>query len=1067
MDLNKKQLELQHSSAKLLEERIAELKNGQQGEMASAKVLVKYTKNLANEIKNFQIQMLQQVISKVIKNYEEYYKKQLNIQYKNCEDFLAQPLTLALEEHSPTKALKLLKDSKKDFQNRDEKILEKEFEIILSFTKELIKIGGEQYDYLQNSKDKQVFKEMPQRVALALWDINAKEIAYVVMTHIVTLLSLDNADGDNTSTARQTVADKIGEALHHKIAWRFLSEYDSTNTKTLIQAYKNENFDDIDILSDSLWSEGTEIEVGSKLMDIALDCRIIEEQNKIGDEQGFKHLQINEKILEQMKDSEKNLAYMASMIFKPMVVKPLDWKDLYGGGFLDDNMSDDRFDISLIKASTKPDRKALKNKKIPKDVLDAVNHLQKSSFRINTQMLEVLLDYHKDIKFLTKKNRVDFAYYRILREMVRLDTTTLSNIEDIYGHFFKLFKKKKLSESDKKRIRKAHKEILKHQENIDSFRLLVDIYYEITKYKQGFDTIVNIAKEMQQYKQFYFVWQMDFRGRLYPVQSLINPQAGDLPKSLLLFSEEKSLTSEGERWFKIHGANSYGEVDKRPFNERILWVEGNERLIVSSAKNYRDETFWKKASDPFKFLAFCFEYVRYLENPQTFKTSIPIAIDGSNNGFQHITALLKDSDGAKMVNVLPYKKDGKLEVADFYESVSTELKDMMKTNYNSFESNKDSFIYEDGLYFKESEQLEFVPEYHLPGIIKFLEELDIADLKSQQNFSTFIDEHFSEIDFGIKIDKKVMKKFIEKEERKVRKLVGKEDIEELKYSLIDTLEIIYKRAIRDEKKDKIVIEKSKAYRKKIKLEIVVESVYDMLLTNKLINRQFVKKPVMTESYGSTTMGKKNAILELLEGSGYIKDVDEAHRDSIALGITKLLEKSLSKVSKSPQIYKKWMKNYAKEIAKKESIYWLTPLGLEVKQVEYKSVDYKVNLSQGRDIKFSVFTNEIDRREHEKGFAPNFIHSLDASHLMISINALQKKGISDIVTVHDSFATHANDVSTMSKILRESFVMLHKSDILNDLAEYIENEFDIEKKDVPYVNSSFTFDAVLQSEYFFC
>ena len=88
MDLNRKQLELQHSSTKLLEERIAELKNGQQGEMASAKVLVKYTKNLANEIKNFQIQMLQQVISKVIKNYEEYYKKQLNIQYKNCEDFL-------------------------------------------------------------------------------------------------------------------------------------------------------------------------------------------------------------------------------------------------------------------------------------------------------------------------------------------------------------------------------------------------------------------------------------------------------------------------------------------------------------------------------------------------------------------------------------------------------------------------------------------------------------------------------------------------------------------------------------------------------------------------------------------------------------------------------------------------------------------------------------------------------------------------------------------------------------------------------------------------------------------
>lgn len=123
----------------------------------------------------------------------------------------------------------------------------------------------------------------------------------------------------------------------------------------------------------------------------------------------------------------------------------------------------------------------------------------------------------------------------------------------------------------------------------------------------------------------------------------------------------------------------------------------------------------------------------------------------------------------------------------------------------------------------------------------------------------------------------------------------------------------------------------------------------------------------------------------------------------------------------------------------------------------------------REVRAISIVHQRDRQKnHNKGFSPNFIHALDATHLFMTVNALKEKNISDIITVHDSFATHANDVTLLSDTLREAFVALHSKEILNDLTHYFKENFEIDAKKIPYVKDKegFGFEEILKSEYFF-
>lgn len=1077
MNLLNEQQKLQNASYDLLEDRINELlsnKSSNVQSFAKAGGLLSYVQKFIVVVEEFTLEYLQEVVSKVIQQDNDHYTKLLGVEYKNIHDAVAKPLTWVLfDKKHLNKTLEEIKNSKNNFNKMDEKNLKEAILEVLKDLKSHLTIGADYYNSL-SEENNSIFKETPQRVSLAIWQLGSNEIVNMSIIHLLSLQQSDNADDENSANSRQSFGGNIGETLHNRIAYRFLRDIEELKDDKLKETYRdyqNGNFSQIKQLSKTLISNKTELEIGQKMLDLAVKAEIVKEYTKLNDEKNFNYLKLNGELLEKMNKTDKRIANGASMVYKPMLIKPFDWEEMYGGGFLYDEKMDGRFDFSLIKASSKKDREALKGKKLPQTVMDAVNHLQKTPFKINSKILDVLEDYHSDINYIKKKNQVDFAYYRILRELLSANLYGQSK-EKIEQHFKKTkfikVKDYELTQSDKKRIKRAMKEI-KKSDNSSNFKLDSEIYYEIAKYKQGFNTIVQIAKEMQDFEQFYFVWRMDFRGRVYPQQTLLNPQSGDMPKSLLLFAKEKTLSDEGLKWFFMHGANCYGEADKEIFEKRVVWVKEKHEQILASAKDYRKESFWKKAGDPFKFLAWCFEYERYVDDTQNFTTAIPIAIDGSNNGFQHITALLKDIEGAKMVNVLPsYSENNELEMSDFYAEVADELKKIMEKSIENFLEEKESLKEKEGLFYTQKEVKVFKAEYHLGEAKDALTEVDYNKLISGQYYTTYLLKNIEwKTTFTDKELEKIEKLLITVE-RKVRTEVEEKELEEIQDSMVDELSRLIKRGNRDLKNGKLHLKKGKAF--SIVKEYVLEasSLYQNFLDQDLINRSFVKGPVMTESYGSSTEGKAKALLEKIESKGILSNLEEKNRYKVAMEITMLLEKALSSVSSSPSKYKKWMKKYASDIIKtREPILWKTPLGLEVKQVDFKADKVKVSIDKGRKVEFKIYTDELDSSAHKKGLSPNYIHSLDASHLMMTVNALHQRGISDIVTVHDSFATHANDVTLLSKTLREAFVALHKQDILPELCQFWEDVFGLEQKKIPYVDKvDFDLDEVLKSEYFF-
>jgi DNA-directed RNA polymerase len=79
------------------------------------------------------------------------------------------------------------------------------------------------------------------------------------------------------------------------------------------------------------------------------------------------------------------------------------------------------------------------------------------------------------------------------------------------------------------------------------------------------------------------------------------------------------------------------------------------------------------------------------------------------------------------------------------------------------------------------------------------------------------------------------------------------------------------------------------------------------------------------------------------------------------------------------------------------------------------------------------SDPVSKRKQLQAFPPNFIHSLDSAHMMLSAIKSDQQGLI-FSSVHDSFWTHAADIPVMNEILRDAFVEMHQEDIVGRLRE---------------------------------
>ncbi|CAL5399179.1 unnamed protein product [Camellia sinensis] len=235
-----------------------------------------------------------------------------------------------------------------------------------------------------------------------------------------------------------------------------------------------------------------------------------------------------------------------------------------------------------------------------------------------------------------------------------------------------------------------------------------------------------------------------------------------------------------------------------------------------------------------------------------------------------------------------------------------------------------------------------------------------------------------------------------------------------------------------------------------------------LLINQ-VDRKLVKQTVMTSVYGVTYIGARDQIKKRLKDRCAIEDDDELFAASCYAAKTTLT--ALGEMFEAARSIMSWLGDCAKIIASENHpVRWTTPLGLPVVQ-PYRKLGRHLIKTSLQILTLQRETDMVMVKRQRTAFPPNFVHSLDGSHMMMTAVACKEAGL-NFAGVHDSYWTHACDVDQMNRILREKFVELYEAPILENLLESFQKSFPTLNFPPLPERGYFDLREVLESPYFF-
>lgn len=197
-----------------------------------------------------------------------------------------------------------------------------------------------------------------------------------------------------------------------------------------------------------------------------------------------------------------------------------------------------------------------------------------------------------------------------------------------------------------------------------------------------------------------------------------------------------------------------------------------------------------------------------------------------------------------------------------------------------------------------------------------------------------------------------------------------------------------------------------------------------------------KRPTMTYGYGSREYGFRDQIMNdtlrpayraYQKGEGSWPFDGDGFKASLYMA--KVIAQAVDRVVVKAAEAMSWLKETATLISKEGlPIRWTTPDGFPVLQayrdVKRQRVETMINGSR------VILTNTtelptVDKRSQAQGISPNFVHSLDGTHLRLSVVRAAEEGMNAFALVHDSFGVHAADTPRFFQLLRETLVEMYE------------------------------------------
>lgn len=438
-----------------------------------------------------------------------------------------------------------------------------------------------------------------------------------------------------------TAASLVGKAIAQDINYKMLRDNHKGLHRVIQQQLKKSTsaHHAVGVMNHALDTAGverfefdarTEAYVGMKLLDLfiqatgAVETHIVTERKK-----RQTYIRGTAELLEWLEKAHESASQFLP-VWLPMVVPPREWSTPKDGGYLTDIGS--RAD--LVRTRNRAYKRELAQADMP-EVYRAINLIQSTAWKVNVPVLEVMQ------AAWAAGGGIAGLPSRELKELPAQPSLLVSDpafYKEHHADEFKAWKRKRAAV---------------YEENARGTSQRVAAAQKIA-----------MGEKFKGEAAIYFPHNMDFRGRCYPIPVYLSPQGDDQSKGLLTFAEGVPLGEDGAFWLAVHVANCFG-VDKASFEDRVAWVRENEELILDSALNPLDgQRAWADADSPWCALAACFEWAGYCLNGSDHVSHLPIALDGSCNGLQNFSAMLRDSIGGAATNLLPHDKP-----ADIYTEV--------------------------------------------------------------------------------------------------------------------------------------------------------------------------------------------------------------------------------------------------------------------------------------------------------------------------------------------------------------------------------------------------------------
>lgn len=596
-------------------------------------------------------------------------------------------------------------------------------------------------------------------------------------------------------------------------------------------------------------------------------------------------------------DEENARCELFSPHYMPMLVEPLPWTSPTSGGYLTGSVHQ-RY---LVRTYSRSILNNLKDVDMP-EVYAAVNAVQATPWRINRKVLAVMDEVWEkqlDLGVLPPANEQP---YPDRPEGIPRDVA-IADLPDEQRDRLNGWRKS-IREVRDSNVRGVSKRVA-----------LIKTLWTARKYAE--------------YEEIFFPHNLDFRGRIYPIPTGLQPQGDDLQRGLLEFANGVAIADEwAETWFFAHGAGLWG-VDKVSLEERAEWVWDHRTDLMLCAADPLAHRFWLEAEKPWQALAFCFDLIGYLDQGLGYVSHLPIQMDGSCNGLQNFSAILRDERGGRAVNLIPQDQP-----SDIYSEVAEVVNERVR---------KDA---QDG----------------------------------------------NELAAG---------------------WIGR------------------------------------------------------------VDRKVVKRPVMTLPYGATRRGYTQQLLDdTVTPMSRQPDFPWENTWAPANYLGGVIWDCVGEVVVAARAAMDWIQDCSNVAsAHNEPLRWTTPVGLPVLQDYRETVVKKVELTfMSKRLQLHHVSNatKLNKKAQRNGSAPNFIHSLDAAHLMRTVNACHDLGIRSFSLIHDSYGTHAGNAMVMATVLREEFVKMYSDhEVLEDFRNSLLTTLP-EGTELPPVPPKGNLDLqqVLDSPYFF-